>query len=313
MSGAAAVPAKPQTLDELMLAMDVVDTIRHRELIVERELGQGDRDQALRARLREIYKSQGIEVTDSVIDAGIKALKESRFTYTPPAPGLGRTLALVWVRRHRIVGFTAAILIGIGALWGGYQYGIVAPAQRSAEAARIELAQTLPKSLQAAYDETLRESRIDAARARADQLFGDGRAALAAKDAAAAKAAIAGLDKLRNELVQTYQLRIVQDGDSGVWRVPDVNPNARNYYLIVEAVASNGAALTMPVINEEDGRVYNVAAWGIRVPEEVFQEVRDDKEDDGIIQNRVIAEKRRGELEPRYRVDVLGGTITSWR
>ena len=113
--------------------------------------------------------------------------------------------------------------------------------------------------------------------------------------------------------MQTYQLRIVQDGDSGVWRVPDVNPNARNYYLIVEAVASNGAALTMPVINEEDGRVYNVAAWGIRVPEEVFQEVRDDKEDDGIIQNRVIAEKRRGELEPRYRVDVLGGTITSWR
>lgn len=312
MSGAA-VPAKPQTLDELMLAMDVVDTIRHRELIVERELGQGDRDQALRARLREIYKSQGIEVTDSVIDAGIKALKESRFTYTPPAPGLGRTLALLWVRRHRIVAFAAAILIGIGALWGGYQYGIVAPAQRSAETARVELAQTLPKSLQAAYDETLRESRVDAARARADQLFGDGRTALAAKDAAAAKAAITGLEKLRAELAQTYQLRIVQDGDSGVWRVPDVNPNARNFYLIVEAVGPNGAALTMPVINEEDGRVYNVAAWGVRVPEEVFDEVREDKQDDGILQNRVIAEKRRGELEPRYRVDVLGGTITSWR
>lgn len=312
MSGAA-VPAKPQTLDELMLAMDVVDTIRHRELIVERELGQGDRDQALRARLREIYKSQGIEVTDSVIDAGIKALKESRFTYTPPAPGLGRTLALLWVRRNRIVGFAAAILIGIGALWGGYQYGIVAPAERAAETARVELAQTLPKSLQAAYDETLRESRVDAARARADQLFGDGRTALAAKDAAAAKAAITGLEKLRAELAQTYQLRIVQDGDSGVWRVPDVNPNARNFYLIVEAVGPNGAALTMPVINEEDGRVYNVAAWGVRVPEDVFEEVREDKQDDGILQNRVIAEKRRGELEPRYRVDVLGGTITSWR
>ena len=34
MSSTATVPAKPQTLDELMLAMDVVDTIRHRELIV---------------------------------------------------------------------------------------------------------------------------------------------------------------------------------------------------------------------------------------------------------------------------------------
>jgi hypothetical protein len=92
MSGsAAAVPAaKPQTLDELMLAMDVVDTIRHRELLVERELGQGERDEALRTRLREIYTSQGLTVTDRIIDQGIKALRESRFVY-PPAPR--RTLA----------------------------------------------------------------------------------------------------------------------------------------------------------------------------------------------------------------------------
>ncbi|MEJ2604942.1 MAG: DUF6384 family protein, partial [Gammaproteobacteria bacterium] len=30
-------------LDEVMLAMDVVDTIRHQELIVERELRSGER------------------------------------------------------------------------------------------------------------------------------------------------------------------------------------------------------------------------------------------------------------------------------
>ena len=89
MSSAAA-PAQSQTLDELMLAMDVVDTIRHRELIVERELGQGERDEALRNRLREIYRGQGIEVSDRTIDEGIKALKESRFVYTPPPPKIGR-------------------------------------------------------------------------------------------------------------------------------------------------------------------------------------------------------------------------------
>lgn len=313
MSGAAAVPAKPQTLDELMLAMDVVDTIRFRELIVERELGQGDRDDALRRRLREIYRTQGIDVTDAVIDQGIKALKESRFVYTPPAPSLGRTLALVWIRRRRIAGFAAAIVIGATALWGGYKYGIVAPAQRAAENARIELSQTLPKSLQLAYDNALRESRVDAGRARADQLFGDGRTALAAKDAAATRTALEGLEKLRAELVQTYELRIVPgDRDSGVWRIPDTNSNARNYYLIVEAIGAAGTPMIMPIINEEDGRIYNVTAWGVRVPEDAFDEVREDKTDDGIIQNRVLAEKRRGELEPRYRMTVLGGTITSW-
>jgi hypothetical protein len=315
MSGsAAAVPAaKPQTLDELMLAMDVVDTIRHRELLVERELGQGERDEALRQRLRDIYTSQGLTVTDRIIDQGIKALRESRFVYTPPAPGLGRTLAMIWIRRHRIVGTIAAILIGGTALWAGYQYGIVAPAERAAAAAKVELAETLPKSLQLAYDNALRESKVTEARTRADQLFSDGRAALANKDAAAARTAVAGLDKLRGELIQTYQLRIVTgERDSGFWRIPDANSDARNFYLVVEAIGANGEVLTMPVINEEDGKIRNVTTWGVRVPEDVFEEVREDKNDDGIIQNRVLAEKRRGELDPRYAMSVLGGTVTSW-
>ncbi len=315
MSGsAAAVPAaKPQTLDELMLAMDVVDTIRHRELLVERELGQGERDEALRQRLRDIYTSQGLTVTDRIIDQGIKALRESRFVYTPPPPSLGRTLALIWIRRHRIVGVIAAILIGGTALWAGYQYGIVAPAERAAVAAKVELAETLPKSLQLAYDNALRESKVTAARTRADQLFSDGRTALANKDAAAARTAVAGLDKLRGELIQTYQLRIVTgERDSGFWRVPDANSDARNFYLVVEAIGANGEVLTMPVINEEDGKIRSVTTWGVRVPEDVFEEVREDKNDDGIIQNRVLAEKRRGELDPRYAMSVLGGTVTSW-
>jgi len=310
MSGsAAAVPAaKPQTLDELMLAMDVVDTIRHRELLVERELGQGERDEALRQRLREIYTSQGLTVTDKIIDQGIKALRESRFVYTPPPPSLGRTLALIWIRRGRILGIFVAIVIAIGAIWGGYRYGIELPAQRAAEAAKVELAETLPKTLQLAYDNALRESKVTAARTRADQIFSDGRAALANKDAAAARTAVTGLEKLRSELVQTYELRIT----SGVTRAPNDNPDVTNYYLIVEAINANGAAVTLPIINEEDGKISNVSTWGVRVPEDVYDEVREDKNDDGIIENRVLAEKQRGELVPRYSMSVLGGTITSW-
>ena len=47
--------AAPAPLDELMLAMDVVDTLRHRELMLVREVEVEDRDQRLLARLREIY------------------------------------------------------------------------------------------------------------------------------------------------------------------------------------------------------------------------------------------------------------------
>jgi hypothetical protein len=311
MSGAVAT-AKPQTLDELMLAMDVVDTIRFRELIVERELGQGERDDALRARLREIYKSQGIEVTDAIIDQGIKALRESRFVYTPPPAGLGRTLALMWVRRGRIIAWTSALLIGVTALWGGYQYGLVAPAERAAANARLELTETLPKALATANAAVMAEARVDAARTQAEALLRDGQAALAANNADGARTAIAGLDALRTKLVQTYQLRIVSDNTTGFYRIPNVNESARNYYIVVEAIGPDGRALTVPVTNEEDSRSYNVAAWGIRVPQTTFEAVARDKRDNGIIENRILGDKQRGELDPRYRMSVLGGAVTSW-
>lgn len=312
MSGAAAVPAKPQTLDELMLAMDVVDTIRFRELIVERELGQGDRDNALRERLREIYKSQGIEVTDRAIDEGIKALKESRFTYTPPAPGVSRSLALMWVRRGTILGWTGAVLIGATALWGGYHYGVVVPAERASENARIELTETLPKSLAAAHAAVIAEARVDAAKAEANGLLRDGQTALAANDPAGARTAIASLETLRAKLVQAYQLRIVADGTTGFFRIPNVNESARNYYIVVEPIGADGRTLNLPVTNEEDGRTYNVNAWGQRVPQATFDAVARDKRDNGIIENRILGAKQRGELDPRYTMSVLPGAVTSW-
>ena len=308
MSTAAAVSAKPQTLDELMVAMDVVDTIRHRDLLVERELGQANRDDDLRKRLREIYKSQGIEVTDGALDEGIKALKESRFTYTPPAPGFSRSLALMWVRRGTVIGLTGVLLIGLTALWGGYHYGVVVPAER----ARIELTETLPKALTAAHDAVVSEARVEAARTQADGVLRDGQAALAANDPIGARTAIASLDTLRAKLVQTYQLRIVADGTTGFFRIPNVNESARNYYIVVEPIGADGRTLTMPVTNEEDGRSYNVNAWGQRVPKATFDAVANDKSDNGIIENRTMGTKQRGELDPRYTMSVLPGAVTSW-
>jgi hypothetical protein len=85
-----------------------------------------------------------------------------------------------------------------------------------------------------------------------------------------------------------------------------------NYYIIVEAIDPDGRTLTLPITNEENGKVENASIWGVRVPEDVFDGVRADKTDDGIVQNRRMGRKLRGELEPRYEMRVLGGAITSW-
>jgi hypothetical protein len=99
---------------------------------------------------------------------------------------------------------------------------------------------------------------------------------------------------------------------SGVWRIPDANDDARNYYIVVEAVDSENRVLTRPIVNEEDGKIYPVDKWGLRVDESLFRRVAADKSDDGIIQDNVFGTKRRGYLEPDYRMPTTGRAITSW-
>lgn len=313
MSGAAGVQ-KPQTLDELMMAMDVVDTIRHSELVVERELAQGDRDAALRERLREIYRGQGLEVSDAAIDQGIKALRESRFAYTPPAPGLGRSLSLFWIRRGVYGRWVGSALVVATALWGINYFGFELPRQRAVEQARIELSEELPRALKEAAGAARVETRDPAIIAQIDGLERDGQAALARGDATVARTSVASLTELRDRLVSTYVVNVVsgQNETSGVWRVPDNNPGARNYYLIVEAVRPDGTRQSVKVLNEETGKSETVTRWGVRVPESFFQSIRDDKVDNGIIEKNPVGTKARGELDPRYVFPKEGGAITSW-
>ena len=68
-------------LDELMLAMDVVDTLRHQEGLVEKALGEDSRDATLKERLRALYEGQGLKVSDRILDDGIRALKAGAMAY----------------------------------------------------------------------------------------------------------------------------------------------------------------------------------------------------------------------------------------
>src|SRR3712207_1280487 len=131
-AAAAAAPAGAlHRLDELMLAMDVVDTLRHREDLVSRELDEARREADLIERLRRIYRGQGIEVPDRVLAEGIRALKESRFVYTPPRPGLATTLARLWVARHRIGAALAAVLLALLLAWGVYWASVMRPLRQT--------------------------------------------------------------------------------------------------------------------------------------------------------------------------------------
>jgi len=294
------------SLDELMLAMDVVDTMRHKELVLARELEGEDRDAKLLEQLREIYTSQGIPVTDELLQRGVDALREERFVYRQPEASFSRTLAYAYVTRGRwgkVAGVGVAV-VAVGAL--AMQLLVWGPAQREAT--------EVPAELTAAYQaiDTLSDdpAALDAARAQ----LATGQAAIAQGDYDAARAAIGELDTLNFRLNVQYEVRVVSrpNQTSGFWREPDVNRSARNYYLVVQAIAPNGEALRIPITSEEDQRTRSVRAWGLRVDEATFERAVADKQDDGIIQNNLVGRKRRGMLEREYTVPTTGAAVTEW-
>jgi 3-keto-L-gulonate-6-phosphate decarboxylase len=99
---------------------------------------------------------------------------------------------------------------------------------------------------------------------------------------------------------------------SGFWTFPEINENANNYYIVVEAKTADGAVLELPILNEETGETERVAIWGIRVPESVYRSVSADKSNDGIIQRNIMGRKKYGFIDVDYSVPVLGGAVTRW-
>ena len=308
MSDAAVVPGgaagrtAPPPLDDVMLAMDVVDTLRRRERMAKNELDDLGREEDLKERLRKIYEAQGIEVPDRVIEQGVAALKEGRFTYQPPPDGLATKMARLYVRRGAFGKWLGGLALVAVLGWGLHYVLIAGPAA------------AIPKDLARVHTEALALAKSEEARTVVDRVFSSGEAALRDGDKARAKAALADLEQARTLLGQEYTVRIVNrpGAQSGVWRIPDLNTGARNFYIIVEAVDPSGRILKVPVQNEETKKTETVDTWGLRVDQRTFDGVRADKLDDGIIERDRFGYKARGELTPRYEMKTTGGAITKW-
>ena len=301
-------------LDDVMLAMDVVDTLRSNKRLVERELSSESRDAELIERLREIYAAQGIEVSDTILLEGVEALKRQRFSYESPPPGFATFMARIYVKRTKWGRPLAIGGVVLALIWGGYHFAVDAPREAALERQAIELTQEIPAALESLQAEVAGLALLDEAKQKARAFAEDGLAAVRSGDLEAARAAEQNLRKMREMLARTFEIRIVaRPGEpSGAWRIPDANSDARNYYLIAEAVSADDKIVTVPITSEEDGTTRIVDKWGLRVGRTVFDAVRDDKADDGIIQNNRLGVKRRGYLEPEYVVQTTGGAILEW-
>ncbi|HGM6068661.1 TPA: DUF6384 family protein [Stenotrophomonas maltophilia] len=108
----------PAELQDALLTMDVVDQLRYRNAEM-KALADSGHDQArLKQRLLELYRSQGIQVSDEILEAGIQAQREQRYLYAAPR-GWKAWLARRWIDRRRLLKWAlmaALVLLVLGAL-----------------------------------------------------------------------------------------------------------------------------------------------------------------------------------------------------
>jgi hypothetical protein len=301
------LPDEPRKLDDVMLAMDVVDTLRHRTRIVDMELNEDAREEQLVARLKEIYGAQGIEVPDRILKDGVKALAEQRFVYKPPADTFSVKLAKAYVNRRRWLPQSITAVGLLVAIAVGFQLLVFGP--MNAEW------QNMPNTISAELAEGQALATDPVVDAQLASLAAEGQRAIADGNRDAARTQLKTMQAMNDQLAQAYDIRVVArpNEDTGFYRQSEDQPNALNHYVVVEAIAPGGRVLSVPISDAQTQETKNVTKWAQRVTKETADRLRAEKAAGaGIIVNDIFGRKVRGELEPQFNEPVPGGAITEW-
>lgn len=124
---------RAERLNDTLLTMDVVDELRHRDAELKALAEKGLDDAGLKRKLADIYRAQGIEVSESILDAGIAAQRERRYIYVAPT-GFKAWLARQWIRRTAVAKRISVGAASVVASLGLFHFGWTVPAEHRVEA-----------------------------------------------------------------------------------------------------------------------------------------------------------------------------------
>jgi hypothetical protein len=144
--------------------------------------------------------------------------------------------------------------------------------------------------------------------------------ALSAQDQKRTQKALNALENLVAILATPVTLEIAHGPGkkTGFWR--DHHPEGtRLYYLVVEAKNNNGDPINFTITNEEDGSIASTSTWAEQVPENIFNQIKAEKQKYGNIQSTVFATKPQGTQKWEYNFPTAisaqnphTGRITHW-
>lgn len=321
-----ALPADERlSLHEMTRIMDVAATLRKERALVERQLNIHEIKAELRQRLLEAAKISGDPVTEAEVDAAVEQYYDRLHEFRDPPASFAKFLAHCWVLRKYLAAALLALAAAIGVTWGLLVAGVLPGEARTrflSEQERASLQEQMSNAEQLAAA-IKRISVEPAATADAERLTAVAAAAYEQHDPAKLAAATESLRALQAELELQYGLFIVnapgeQSATERLW-TDEKGTRASGYFVFVEALDDQGRPVKVPIRNRETDRIETTSRWGEQVPEKVFERLREDKQSDGVLDERNFGKKLRGTRE--VTVELKGadgepierrGQITSW-
>lgn len=82
------------SIREQVGALEIIDRMRHEQTVIEENLNLPQRREAVAQKIRAHYQSNGIQVSQEMIDEGVRRFFDNRFTFEPPKLNLGQRALL---------------------------------------------------------------------------------------------------------------------------------------------------------------------------------------------------------------------------
>ena len=313
---------RPDSLSvpEMLRIMDVATALRQDRELVEEQLDVEKLKERLKERMLAASKVTGEPVTPEEVDAAIRQYYAGLYTFREPKLGFSVALAHLWVRRKEIIGGGCVALLCVALLW----WSFFSPNARfSASGRKHRLVESLSASI-ARQGENVRALSADNSLApEVARLAAEAEVYRKKEDAGGLESVRKKLTEMETLLGEEYTVHVVSRADrkSAVDRYfkGEKGKKLSGYYLIVEARTSDGSVLTRRIHDDQVDSYRQVTTWGERVPEAVYERLKKDKQENGILNETAFAAKRKGSLDeeitmpgPDGKPLTRLGQITEW-
>lgn len=292
------------SLRDQMGAMALIDEMRHKQMIVREHLDMPKRREEVARRIREYYQRQNIAVNDELVEQGVRAYFEKRLTYEAPHAGtLSSLLARIYITRSSwkkpvVAGVTGLALLAGGSYFVQQQRETAAMQAAARDAAVIDNVAAQIREIDAQFKSMgmspAEQEQVAASVAAANT-------AVQERDITRAEESLAALKGMLTYAETPLTFNVVDRAGvkSGVER--NYGPSGgKSWYLITEAVDPSGKAVPVIVTSVESGAKKQAAMFGVRVSKDVYESVKEDKREDGHVDNRTLGKKPANSLTPQF-------------